>query len=375
MFPYKILNEMSAKLKNAEALLLQERNFYEAKIEKISNAYEEKLENIRCQKQLGSWCDCDKHPDLARQLFNRSDTKLPVPAFTQTVQTELVNDSKDTVNDVIEQLKEKVSSLVYENNRYHLQISNCQFCTADTWSSNDSLSLTDESIRASTPLVQHHDMNTVHSEPAEVVLSSSNILTEDGSRKTDTTEKRKDKAFITRMVKSLTKLEEKYRTPEHKRKRRLFLRKQRTSPIVPKELATIYHVLAAPEPEAVTVPDPIPYVRWNDVRFKPALPHPEQCPIHSCSPDPEFYVDRDDPTFQCNYNYAYGASQYGKPFGALPGYRTNLGVVPVPSTPVGGYVYCPDSAKWVLFAEPFSPPTAGRGTRRGGTPPARRRKG
>lgn len=179
----------------------------------------------------------------------------------------------------------------------------------------------------------------------------------------------KDQAFITRIVKSLTKLEEKYRTPEHKRKRRLFTRKPRSSPIVPREFATIYHVLAAPEPEAVVVPDPLPHVRWNDIRFKPALPNPEQCPILSCSPDPEFYVDRDSPLFKCNYNFNYGVSQNGKPFGALPGYTTNLGVVPVPSTPVGGYVFCPDAKKWVLFA------TAGRGIRRGDPPPARRRKG
>ena len=42
----------------------------------------------------------------------------------------------------------------------------------------------------------------------------------------------KDKTFISRMVKTLTKLEGKYLTPEHKRKKRIFTRKQKTSPIV-----------------------------------------------------------------------------------------------------------------------------------------------
>ena len=74
-------------------------------------------------------------------------------------------------------------------------------------------------------------------------------------------------------------------------------------------------------------------------------------------------------------NFGSLARQYGASFGTLPGYKTNLGVVAVPTTPVGGYVYFPDAKKWVLYAEPCSSPSAGRGTRRGGTPVARRRKG
>ena len=191
----------------------------------------------------------------------------------------------------------------------------------------------------------------------------------------------KDETFISRMVKTLTKLEGKYLTPEHKRKKRIFKRKRKTSPIVPREFAAIYNVLAAPEPETVTVPEPFPHVRWNEVRFKPALPNPELCPVHSCFQDPSFYQEEGE--------YRYGSlevsdskfvrltRQYGRPFGALPGYKTNLGVVAVPTTSVGGYVYCPDAKKWVLFAEPrSSPASTGRGTRRGGgTPLTRRRKG
>ena len=196
-----------------------------------------------------------------------------------------------------------------------------------------------------------------------------------------TVEKSKDITFISRMVKTLAKLETKYLTPEHKRKKRLFTRKQKTSSIVPKEFDSFYHVLAAPEPDAVAVPDPFPHVKWSDVRFKPTLPNPELCPVYSCSQDPEFYQGKkeyrydsviptvDEPEFLrlARYN--------GKPFGALPGYKTSLGVVAVPTKPVGGYVYCPDVKKWVLYAEPQSSPSAGRGTRRGGTPPARRRRG
>ena len=108
------------------------------------------------------------------------------------------------------------------------------------------------------------------------------------------TVKRKDKIFISRMVKALTKLEIKYATLEHKRKKRLFTRKPKPNPIVPRELASIYHTLAAPEPEAVAVPEPFPHVRWNDVTLKPALPNPELFAVHSCSQDPDFYQDAED---------------------------------------------------------------------------------
>ena len=198
---------------------------------------------------------------------------------------------------------------------------------------------------------------------------------------TDTVVKCKDKTFISRMVKTLTKLEGKYLTPEHKRKKRIFTRKQKTSPIVPREFAAIYNVLAAPEPDTASVPEPFPHVRWSEVRFKPALPNPELCPVYSCSQDPEFYLEKREyrngsviPTVS-DPEFLRKTRDNGRPFGGLPGYKTSLGVVAIPTTPVGGYVYCPDAKKWVLFAEPHSPQSAGRGTRRGGTPPARRKKG
>ena len=95
-------------------------------------------------------------------------------------------------------------------------------------------------------------------------------------------QKRKDKAFISRMVKTLTKLETKQLTPRHNRKRRLFTSKQKSSPLIPKELASNYHVLLAPEPVVFTVPEPLPHIRWNDVRIEPALPN-QSCSVHSCS--------------------------------------------------------------------------------------------
>ena len=278
------------------------------------------------------------------------------------------------------------------NNRYHLSISYCTVCTSDDGFSDDSLS--DVSIKASTPVSTSLDTLEPSIPPVPCLNVSSSVVPALSStvpalmpcsvvkgKQTNTVVKRKDRAFINRMVKTLAKLETKYQVPEHKRKKRLFARKQKRSSIIPRELASIYHGLAAQEPDAVVVPDPFPQVRWNDVRFEPALPNPETCPIYSCSQDPEFYQGKKE--------YRYGsviptvdepeflrlARYNGKPFGALPGYKTSLGVVAVPTKPVGGYVYCPDVKKWVLYAEPQSLPSAGRGTRRGGTPPARRRRG
>ena len=280
-------------------------------------------------------------------------------------------------NDEINNLKQRILELTYENNRYHLAISNCTFCAPDDSESSEVPSVSDASITASTSVssaLPSSDLDQAFSSRAIPALMSLTITTTE-RRQVKANTVVKDKTFITGMMKTLTKLELKYQTPEHKRKKRLFTRRQKTSCIVPKEFTSIYHALAAPEPEVVSVPEPFPHVKWNDIRFKPALPDPEPCPVQSCSPDPVFYVDRDSPSFCCNFNFAYVASQNGRPFGSLPGYKTSLGVVTIPTMPIGGYVYCPDAKRWVLYAEPQSSPSAGRGTRRGGTPPARRRRG
>ena len=60
------------------------------------------------------------------------------------------------------------------------------------------------------------------------------------------------------------------------------------------------------------------------------------------------------------------------PFGTLLGYMTTEGAVTVPSTPVSGYVYSIMDRQWILHV---SLPATGRGSRRGGPPPARRRRG
>ena len=59
---------------------------------------------------------------------------------------------EDVMNNEIKNLKLKISELAYENNRYHLAISNCTFCASDDEPDNsDASSWSDASIMASTP--------------------------------------------------------------------------------------------------------------------------------------------------------------------------------------------------------------------------------
>jgi len=275
-FPYRILNDLAKKLKAAEDQLIQERKFYEAKIAKI-----------RAENESTRY-------ERARSATVYNEVKSDVPRDDA---------SKDALVDYISKLKHEVSTLVYENNRYHLAISNCTMCTSDDEFSN--ASLPDEvSMIISTPVTASLDTLEPSTSPVPCPgvpssvdpdlsrTSTPPLLSRSVEKKLGDSKKSKDRNFISRMVRTLTKLETKYQVPKHKRKRRLFTRKQRSSPVVPRELASIYYVLAAPEPEAAFVPYPFPDVRWDGVRFKPALPASESCPVYSCHQDPGFYQEK-----------------------------------------------------------------------------------
>ena len=79
-FPYRILNDLTTKLKAAEDKIIEDRKFYEAKIANI-------LDEIESSR------------DACKVILNGDVAKL----------------------------KLRISDLVYENNRYHLAISNCTF--------------------------------------------------------------------------------------------------------------------------------------------------------------------------------------------------------------------------------------------------------
>ena len=97
-FPYKALHDLAMKLKAAEGELVKQRKFYETK---IANMFE-------------------------------------------------IKSSHD--NDVAK-LKQVISDLVYENNRYHLALSNCTFCSSDDPVNSDvSSTCRDISIEATAPI-------------------------------------------------------------------------------------------------------------------------------------------------------------------------------------------------------------------------------
>ena len=369
-FPYKILNDISAKLKAAEANVEEVRKHYEAKITVIVNEYEEKL---------------IKHVENEPEIEN----------------------GKEAVDDEVGQLKNKVSQLTFENNRYHLMLSNCTMCSDDhslenssTFFDSSTQSLpTPIPLLSSTPAVMSMSSSTPtsckavrkefsstfgnHSLPEssstpEVTPSPMPTVKSCTAKAWWSVGMRRDHAFITRLVKCSTKLEKKYMTPSHKRKERLFLRKKKTNAIVPKEFSSIFDNLAQPEPDvAKQVPGTIyPEVKWNLVKFKPVLPHPESCPLYSCSQDPSFYEDH---IIGCINPYFKDSGIQTKflqrnPFGSLPGFVTNLGVVAVPEAPVGGYVYCPDAKRWMIHATIPSTEGGGRSSR-GSLPSRARRRG
>ena len=99
----------------------------------------------------------------------------------------------------------------------------------------------------------------------------------------------KEMAWINMMSKVLSKLEKKFAIPLDKRKPRMFKRKIKTNHIIPKPFKTMFHLLAAPEPDPIFVPEPYPKLGWSAVRFKPALPSPEACPMYGVSQDSEVY--------------------------------------------------------------------------------------
>ena len=86
----------------------------------------------------------------------------------------------------------------------------------------------------------------------------------------------------------------------------------------------------------------IPKVDFSKVKphLHQKLPKPSTCPVYGCSEDPDFY----------NKSSFLSSS----PFGYLPGFETNRGIVPVPQDPIGGYIYASgtgNTTNWQLYAD------------------------
>ena len=136
----------------------------------------------------------------------------------------------------------------------------------------------------------------------------------------------------------------------------MFKRKTKTNHIIPNPFRIMFHILAAPSPDPITVPEPYQVVDWVNMRFKPTLPNPVDCPVLSISKDPEVYHKQ-----KGLYNLIDPSKfSSGEPFGTFPGYRKTQGV---PANPVQGYIFCPTLRKWIIHAShnPGGRRPAGRG--------------
>ena len=100
--------------------------------------------------------------------------------------------------------------------------------------------------------------------------------------------------------------------------------------------------------------EPYPRVDWAKVNLytKRNLPKPEFLPVSGCPQYLTTYPDAPNPkgriavcstTKDCSLpGCSHKTPIKGHPFGSLFGYKINLGLVVLPSTPVGGYIHTED---------------------------------
>jgi len=436
-FPYKVLNDLSEKLKaaqeeaaiaKAEIQAMQSVNtnptmYSTSQNTHLDNHQVEELAREKEELEMQNTSLTTKVEDLTKKVSELLLLNTTLSNLSRE-RDELQQQNTSVIKDLtsrLSNLTEENAALTHDNNRYHLrlatsscedQVTPCTASTAAPWSpgcsstpwspvpaytsspgpatrtpwspsvsplpgSSPSPSLSgrstspaqpvplmsldlsffsmNENTRMSTMLEPSPANTCVEDEwtnmstivPYIAVLDSAPVLQEK-QKQDPTMDKRRSKApFITRLVNSLVKLERKYAIPPHKRKARMFTRRPTQSSIIPKEFTSLYTHLAIPDPEPIVIPEPFPTIAWEKVRFKPSLPSPKPYPVYGCSPDPVFYEGE-------KKKHLYDSAPIPKfsqpaPFGSLPGYSTNLGVVKVPVTPVGGYVYHPESG-WVIHA-------------------------
>ena len=279
------------------------------------------------QQQLQELFDDQDESKVKEEPPNEIEEKKVISSHLQTIavlQQEMMS------------LKKKVATLTHQNNRYHLMLSTCEFCTL--------AGAPFETPQAADPL----------SEPrGEKKLS---IQKPEQQAKSD--------KFISKMVTCVDNLACKYSPSFAKPKRR-----NKRPSIVPKVFASIWRFLLAPQ-KLIDVPEPYPIVDWTQVRPKPGIPDPQLCPVLSVSQDPDYYTS---PAYINGSNHRVrGEPPMPISFGTLPGYRTTEGVVAVPSQPQGGYVYCPAQNTWIISASPSR--WTARGREPGGCRGGRKKK-
>ena len=192
--------------------------------------------------------------------------------------------------------------------------------------------------------------------------------------------------FLERTLKAIKKVAPNLRyKPKHLRRKKF--------KVVPYEFSSVWRnvssIFSDEEDSNHSYGSIMPQVTWEKVNVGglKKLPTPKKFPILSASADPKFYLKNCDcdqtkqgilcscrvcPVYQAQYSREF-------PHGSIHGFATNLGVVPVPDTPMFGHVWDDDSSSWLLHAEvapdgipASSTPSEGRRER---TQPRRRSRG
>ena len=272
-------------------------------------------------------------------------------------------------------LNEKVSDLVCENNIHHLEK---RMLGAIPWNCEVSSTLDHMQTTENAKHVEEVTMSENHKDQDIVIMDR--YIAPPHTNFTVQKEAEidfKNKAWISKMLEATQKLVKKYAIPCHLRDEVEAKQKNKRPPIVPKAFTSLWRNLLSfvNLPKSVPVPDSTPSIDWSQVKFKPSLPNPADFPVHSVSMDPKFYMDTVFNAGTC-VQTTEKAKFYGlNPFGVKLGYKTSMGIVAVPTVPVGGYVFSLEDKKWVIFAavtrgtaSPSARGRAGGGTRgkRGG---------
>ena len=97
-----------------------------------------------------------------------------------------------------------------------------------------------------------------------------------------------------------------------------------------------------------------PFVNWANLNPNAArnLPKPVLCPVQGVSQDQAMYATEKKMNCFTNRTEIVESPFASKtePFGKLLGLHTSHGIVRMPEIPVHGYVWCKESAAWVIAA-------------------------
>ena len=192
---------------------------------------------------------------------------------------------------------------------------------------------------------------------AETSPASSEVT---GSRATSSSKTNQD-LFVNNILKVLRKVapNSRYKPRRHRGKK---------SRVIPSELSMLWsHSTEIFQERQVSPPQAelTPRVNWAKVNrgALKSFPKPSWQPVLSVSPSPSFYEKSCDCPATIIKHYRHGGvrepnfcscpTQFTapNPFGELPGFVTNLGVIPVPDTPIHGHIWDQASLDWILHAE------------------------